>query len=101
MGGRTWVESEPGRGSTFHFTAAFQPSDESACRSSPHEAVPLTDLPVLVVDDNATNRRILQEMLTNWGMKPTVVASGKEALQALDRARQGWNARILWSCSTA
>jgi two-component system, sensor histidine kinase and response regulator len=85
MGGTTWVESEAGRGSTFHFTARFGISTNPP-PTIPHEAVPLTDLPVLVVDDNATNRRILQEMLTNWRMKPTVVASGREALAALDQA---------------
>src|SRR4029453_3400990 len=45
------------------------------------------DLPVLVVDDNATNRRILQEMLTNWHMKPTVVDGARAALAAMERAR--------------
>ena len=54
------------------------------CRRSPPQ---LHGLPVLVVDDNATNRRILQEMLTNWGMRPTVVEGGREALAALEQAR--------------
>ena len=56
-------------------------------RPSPAEPAQVHGLPVLVVDDNATNRRILEEMLTNWGMKPTVVEGGREALAALERAR--------------
>jgi two-component system sensor histidine kinase/response regulator len=85
MGGRIVVASEVGRGSTFRFTAWFD--DEPALHASPHLDEPslLHGLRVLVVDDNATNRKIVGEMLESWKMRPVLAHSGLAALDALER----------------
>jgi len=84
MGGRIWVESRPGQGSNFQFTARFAPASQEARFASPAmQAFELRGLPVLVVDDNPTNRMIFRGVLENWGMKPMLASSGNEALQIL------------------
>jgi signal transduction histidine kinase/DNA-binding response OmpR family regulator len=83
MAGQMWVESAAGAGSTFHFTASFE---TSALAAAPLVELPLAQLSVLIVDDNAVNRRILQQQVSRWGMIPTCVANGAAALEALTQA---------------
>ena len=82
MGGTIWIESKEGNGSTFHFTARF-----GIVRSAAPEAAPpantLDGVKVLIVDDNATNRRILSMMLASWGMRVSIASSGKEGLKLM------------------
>ncbi len=88
MGGRLRVESEPGRGSTFHFTANLEVSHSPASMTPLSETVDLRALQALIVDDNATNRRLLKQILIGWQMIPTMAASAAEALAALRVAQE-------------
>ncbi len=83
MGGQITVESEPGRGSTFAFTARFGLPPHPPEPTTAPPPVLLHDLPVLIVDDNATNRRILDDWLCGWQMKPFAVGDGVAAMDAL------------------
>lgn len=88
MGGWIWVESKVGKGSTFNFTVRFGLRRGKAEELIPAILEDLKNLRVLLVDDNATHRRILKEMFSNWNMELKAVESGQKALAAIEQARK-------------
>ncbi len=87
MGGKMWAESGAGRGTQFHFTARFKIAANPVEEGPMVPSEILQDVKVLIVDDNRTNRRILEGMLKHWEMKPASVEGGEEALAQLSLAQ--------------
>ena len=92
MGGKIWVETgSEGRGSAFHFTACFGLHAEQLLKPVPAPIRNLNGLPVLIVDDNATNRRLLVKILRKWSVEPAAAEGGGEALEILRQRSSGTN----------
>ena len=87
MGGQVWLESESGKGSTFHFTARFGKATTIVPTGASADPAILENIRVLVVDDNATNRHILEKTLGYWRMRPAAASGGDAALALLQQAK--------------
>ncbi|NLX94654.1 MAG: response regulator [Rhodopirellula sp.] len=87
MGGKIWVDSELGLGSTFHFSARLGLASAEATPQRQFQPAVIHGTKVLVVDDNATNRRILEEVLRSWGMAPKSTESAATAMQLMEATR--------------
>ncbi len=83
MGGSIGVASEPGNGSRFHFTARFGRQHPTIVEEPP-EPIATEGLRTLIVDDNATNLAVLEEMLSNWSMRPSGASGGRAALAEIE-----------------
>ena len=98
MGGTIGVEGDLGRGSTFTFDADFEVGIINDREGRDEHHTPIADLLILVVDDNGTNRRILQEVILNWGARPALAADGPAALgliRAADDAGEPYDVVII------
>ena len=87
MHGKVWIDSAPGKGTTFHFTARFHLPAQQKLEAATYIAqrASLNNLAILVVDDNRTNRMILAEILSNWTMHPVLAGDADQALQLLQQ----------------
>jgi two-component system sensor histidine kinase/response regulator len=89
MDGRIWVESEPGKGSKFHFTAKFGLSPIPAQKPDPLLNQDFKNAPVLLIEDNPRTQQMIKDVLTHWRFSPTVTESGEDALSIMERAEKG------------
>ncbi|HEV2489825.1 MAG TPA: response regulator, partial [Candidatus Acidoferrales bacterium] len=86
MNGKIWVDSVVGKGSRFHFTAQFQMQAAPARRAVAANQEILRGLPILIVDDNATNRKVLHKLASGWEMAPALTDGARAALVELEKA---------------
>src|SRR5262245_61657806 len=95
MGGRIWVDSQPQRGSAFHFVVTLHVSRQAVAPQFLPRSDELVDMSVLVVDDNATNRRILIDLLASWGLQATATANGIEAEHVARQASRPFSVALI------
>jgi signal transduction histidine kinase/DNA-binding response OmpR family regulator len=95
MGGRIWVDSEPQRGSAFHFVVTLRVSQQTIAPQFLPRSDELVDMSALVVDDNATNRRILVDLLSSWGIQTTATANGIEAAHVAGQASRPFSVALI------